>query len=154
VVATPLPGGLRLGLKTDGAALIAIDFLPAGTPEQAPRDAVAAAVARQLAAYFGERALQFDLPLALHGSAHQRRVWLALQSIPAGETRTYGELAARLGSGARAVGAACRTNPLPIVVPCHRVLATAGLGGYMGAEHALDIKRWLLHHEGVGAPDA
>ncbi len=92
------------------------------------------------------------VPLALEGSAFQLRVWEALRAIPPGETRTYGELAVLLGSGARAVGNACRRNPCPIVVPCHRVLARNGIGGYAGARggELLAIKRWLLRHEGVG----
>jgi len=80
-------------------------------------------------------------------------VWEAMQAIPAGETRTYGEIAAAIGSSARAVGGACGANPIPLVVPCHRVVASGGrLGGFMGAREEgfeLAIKRWLLAHEGA-----
>ena len=84
------------------------------------------------------------------GTAFQRRVWRALQRIPLGEVRTYGELAVELDSCARAVAQACRANPLPILIPCHRVVSASGLGGYMGQIDGplLEIKRWLLHHEG------
>ncbi len=84
------------------------------------------------------------------GTLYQQKVWQALQRIPVGEVRTYGELARELGSCARAVAQACRANPLPILIPCHRVVSATGLGGYMGKTYGpeLEIKRWLLHHEG------
>ena len=84
------------------------------------------------------------------GTPYQRRVWQALQQIPVGEVCTYGELSAELNSSPRAVAQACRANPLPILIPCHRVVSATGLGGYMGKSegHELAIKRWLLHHEG------
>lgn len=84
------------------------------------------------------------------GTPYQRRVWQLLQQIPAGEVRTYGELAAELGSSPRAVAQACRANPIPVLIPCHRVVGKGGIGGYMGKSEGpeLEIKRWLLHHEG------
>jgi methylated-DNA-[protein]-cysteine S-methyltransferase len=90
-------------------------------------------------------------PLDLHGTEHQQIVWAALQEIPWGETVTYGELAARLGSrAARAVGRANATNPVSILVPCHRVVEAGGrLGGYSGG---IDVKRWLIAHETAHAP--
>lgn len=92
----------------------------------------------------------FDLEIELEGTQFQQRVWQALREIPPGKTLTYGELAQRIGSGARAVGNACRANPCPLVVPCHRVVAANGLGGFAGERSGrkLEIKRWLLHHEG------
>jgi methylated-DNA-[protein]-cysteine S-methyltransferase len=110
-----------------------------------------AAIRDQLAAYFRDPAAAFDLPLSLGGTDFQRRVWRVLRAIPAGTTVTYGELARRLGSGPRAVGAACRANPCPIVVPCHRVVARRGLGGFAGDSggRKLGVKKWLLRHEGV-----
>ncbi len=85
------------------------------------------------------------------GTPFQRRVWRALQDIPPGQTRSYGELAARLGSGARAVGNACRRNPVPLIVPCHRVVGAHGPGGFSGQTGgaALQRKLWLLAHEGI-----
>ncbi|WP_295405740.1 methylated-DNA--[protein]-cysteine S-methyltransferase [uncultured Thiocystis sp.] len=110
-----------------------------------------ATIMRQLTDYFGRREVGFDLPLVLAGTPFQHRVWALLRTIPAGETRTYGEIARALGTAARSVGQACRANPCPIVVPCHRVVAARGLGGFAGdtSGRRLAIKRWLLHHEGV-----
>ncbi|MEW8026550.1 MAG: methylated-DNA--[protein]-cysteine S-methyltransferase [Candidatus Thiodiazotropha sp.] len=102
-------------------------------------------------AYLQDPKRKFDLELILDGTPFQRRVWQVLQEIPSGSTMTYGELARQIGSGARAVGNACRANPCPLVVPCHRVVGVTGLGGFAGERggEKLDIKRWLLRHEGV-----
>ncbi len=91
------------------------------------------------------------LPLELHGTDFQSRVWQALRGIPPGEVSTYGELASQLHTSPRAVGNACRQNPCPLVVPCHRVVGRNGIGGYAGHTdgETLDIKRWLLRHEHV-----
>ena len=117
------------------------------------RSRVLAETARQLDAYFGGELVTFDLPLELHGTEFQRRCWLALASIPYGQTVSYGEQARRLGLGrdaARAVGAANGQNPLPIVLPCHRVIGADGsLTGFGGG---LDVKRFLLEHEGALLP--
>lgn len=93
----------------------------------------------------------FDLPLAPMGTDFQKKVWKAMQAIPYGKTRSYGEIAAKLKSGARAVGTACGRNPIPIIIPCHRVLGSnGGLGGYSG-EGGTETKRKLLELEGVKA---
>jgi methylated-DNA-[protein]-cysteine S-methyltransferase len=108
---------------------------------------------RQLDAYFEGELVEFDLPLELKGTDFQRRCWLALATIPYGQTVSYGEQARRLGLGsdrARAVGAANGANPLPIVLPCHRVVGADGsLTGFGGG---LDVKRILLEHEGALLP--
>jgi methylated-DNA-[protein]-cysteine S-methyltransferase len=104
--------------------------------------------ARQLQAYFDGKLAHFDLPLAPAGSPFEKRVWKAMQKIPYGETRCYGDLAAAIQSAPRAVGGACGKNPIPIVIPCHRVLAKSGMGGYSGAG-GLDTKRTLLRLEGA-----
>jgi len=104
------------------------------------------AAKRQLDAYFDDGAAGFDLPLAPAGTAYQKRVWEAMRAIPPGRTRRYGEIAATLGSAARAVGTACGANPIPIIIPCHRVVGAASLGGYSGGEGA-ETKRFLLAHE-------
>jgi methylated-DNA-[protein]-cysteine S-methyltransferase len=108
---------------------------------------------RQLEAYFDGDLVVFDLPLELHGTEFQRRCWLALATIPYGQTVSYGEQARRLGLGpdaARAVGAANGRNPLPIILPCHRVLGADGsLTGFGGGLH---VKRALLEHEGALLP--
>jgi methylated-DNA-[protein]-cysteine S-methyltransferase len=149
VVAAPV--GL-LGVRLRGEQLVAIDIAP---PHQAPRRAASAAtreVLDQLFRYFEDPRFQFQLPMAPEGTAYQRRVWQALVAIPWGTTRTYGELAAELGSSARAVGGACRRNPIPIVVPCHRVVSATGLGGFMGRVDGqpLAVKQWLIAHESRG----
>ena len=148
VIATPLG---RLGIQAE-EALTSIDFVSSRMPLQSPRTALARKICAQLKAYFANPRTRFDLPLAAGGTQHQQRVWRALQTIAPGTPRTYGELARTLKSAPRAVGGACRANPIPIVVPCHRVVAANGAGGFMGATRgrAMDIKRWLLKHEAAG----
>lgn len=138
-----------LGIKTDGTALTGLDFLPLGTPALEPQDAISRRACTQLQAYLADPLFSFDLPLALHGTAFQSRVWQALRQIPSGSTQSYGELARRLSSAPRAVGQACGANPVPVIIPCHRVLARDGLGGFMNSAGSdpLAIKRWLLQHE-------
>lgn len=107
---------------------------------------------RQLLEYFAGERKQFELPLSLHGTEFQMRDWEALLAIPYGETRSYGEIAAAIGcpKGSRAVGMANRSNPVAIIVPCHRVIGADGsLTGYAGKNKALDIKAYLLKLEGV-----
>ncbi len=91
----------------------------------------------------------FDLPLLIEGSELQRGVWDAMRAIPRGRTRTYGDLARELGADARAIGQACGDNKLPIVIPCHRVVAADGIGGFAHSTggYLLEAKRWLLMHE-------
>lgn len=140
-----------LGITTHGAFISGIRFLAPGTPALAPkRNTLAYLVCVQLQAYLDDPRQPFDLPLQLSGSRHQLSVWEAMQSIGPGETRTYGDLARALRSSPRAVGGACGANPLPILIPCHRVVASSGLGGFMGATgegFERGIKRWLLTHE-------
>ena len=143
-----------LGITTSETHLTGIRFLSPATPALAPRRGTLAHLACvQLQAYLEDARFEFDLPLALAGTHHRLAVWEAMQRIPVGETRTYGELARSLGSSARAVGGACGANPIPVVVPCHRVIAAGGdLGGFMGSRgegFERDIKRWLLGHEGA-----
>ena len=92
----------------------------------------------------------FNLPISLHGTEYQQRVWQAIASIPLGQIRTYGQLAQQIGSGPRAVANACGANQLPLVIPCHRVVAQNSIGGFMQSKlNGLAIKKWLLKHEGV-----
>ena len=146
-------------VEHDGRAVRSIRYWPqgahppAGTRVEPSRDdALGWRVAEQLRDYFAGKRRDFDLPLAPDGTAFQRRVWDALRAIPCGQTRTYGQVAKEVKSVARAVGQANRHNPIPIVIPCHRVLAGGGIGGYAGAWNdgeETDVKRWLLRHEGV-----
>ena len=141
-----------LGLVASATGLRAVLFDGRRiAPEGSSR--VLTAAARQLDAYFEGDLVTFDLPLELEGTEFQRRCWLALASIPYGQTVSYGEQARRLGLGrdaARAVGAANGRNPLPIVLPCHRVVGADGsLTGFGGG---LPVKRFLLEHEGALLP--
>ena len=139
----------RLGASFTGDALTRLDFLPANTPASARRDSRARQLARELDAYWNNPAHAFDLLFVPQGTPFQLRVWHALMGIPAGQPATYGALAKRLGTAARAVGQACGSNPLPILIPCHRVVAAHGLGGFMHSSGGapLDVKTWLLVHE-------
>ncbi len=139
----------RLGIRCTDDALLGIDFLPTGSGTLPPCNGLAKKVGTQLESYLADAAFDFDLPLRLEGTEHQYKVWQAMRAIPCGQTLTYGELAGRIGSSAQAVGQACGNNPIPIIIPCHRVVGKAGLGGFMhrGDKTALDIKRWLLSHE-------
>ena len=129
--------------ERDGA-ITAIDFK--ASKHQRPTPLLHAAAA-QLAEYFAGTRTTFDLPLAPPHSPFQGSIREAMLAIPYGDTRSYGELAAQLGSNPRAVGQACGRNPFPIIVPCHRVLAAGGrIGGYSAGE-GRQTKRWLLGHE-------
>jgi len=146
----PAPFG-ALGLRIDFGRITGIDFMPADVPLRPPRSDVAWRAAEQLADYFRDAGVRFDLPIELAGTPFRLRVWGAIRGIACGETRTYGELAATLGSAPRAVGQAVGDNPLPILIPCHRVVSRRGLGGFAHVSDGrmLDIKRWLLRHEGA-----
>lgn len=139
-----------LMLSVFGEALGAIDISPEAQAERIPAHPLLELAARQFERYFDDPTFPFSLPLCPAGSNYARRVWNALVAIPPGQAETYGSLARQLGSGPRAVAGACRANPYPIIVPCHRVVSTHGLGGYSGNLSGpwLDIKRWLLCHEG------
>ena len=106
-------------------------------------------VIEQLEEYFSGRRHCFELPIETAGSDFQQRVWQRMQLIPFGEVRSYGHLAGQLASSARAVGGACRANPVPLFIPCHRVVAANGIGGFAGDSHGgrVSIKEWLLSHE-------
>lgn len=103
----------------------------------------------QLIEYFDGGRKTFDLQLDLTGTAFQKTVWIAMQSIPYGEVFTYGQVAKKIGSAPRAVGMACGANPIPIIVPCHRIVAASSLGGYSG-DGGVVTKQTLLDLEGWG----
>ena len=148
-----LVDGLTLRMVSSDSGLRAIDFQPwrgstGGRPGTHP---VAEEAARQLRAYFDGQLRRFDLPLDMHGTDFQLRVWRELELIPYGETRSYSQIAAAIGAprAVRAVGAANGANPIPIVVPCHRVIGASGkLVGYGGG---LALKTRLLELEGARA---
>ena len=138
-----------LGIRCTEDALTGIEFLSPGTAPLPPCNAFAKNVCEQLSIYLADPDFRFSIPMQPGGTTHQNRVWRALKDIPRGETRSYGELAALLKSGAQAVGQACGANPIPVIVPCHRVVGKSGLGGFMRHTNGMpmDIKRWLLAHE-------
>ncbi len=129
---------------------VAIDLLPEKHTPKPAEHKIALQVAAQIEAYFTNPNNDFNLPLIYKGTPFQRRVWQEISAIPCGQVLTYGDIAKQLGSSARAVANACGANHLPLVVPCHRVVAKDGLGGFMrGLENGLEIKKWLLKHEGA-----
>lgn len=140
----------RLALEADGDALTGVNWTSA---TERAKDETATPVLRearrQLDLYFRRKLRRFDLPLAARGTPFQHSVWKMMSAIPFGETATYGGMAVALGSGPRAVGMACGRNPLPIVVPCHRVLASGGREGGFSGGQGLPTKRELLALEGV-----
>ena len=143
-----------LGITASDTHVTGIRFLAPSVAAKAPKkNTIAFLACVQIQSYLDDPDFVFDLPLKLSGSHHQLAVWEAMQKIAAGNTRTYGELANDIGSSARAVGGACGANPIPVVVPCHRVIAAGGdIGGFMGARadgFERDIKRWLLENEGA-----
>jgi methylated-DNA-[protein]-cysteine S-methyltransferase len=146
----PAPFAL-LGIRTEGDVLAEITFLPRTGKPLAPQNRLAARACAQIERYLNDPQFRFDLPLVTQGTEFQRRVWAKIAAIGAGRTRSYGELARELRSAPRAVGQACGANPVPLVVPCHRVLAAGGIGGFAHHEGGfhLAIKRWLLAHEGA-----
>lgn len=139
----------RVGIRIAGDRLAAVELLAPGGGLRAPRSDLARRVCQSLQAYFRDGHYRPAPPLAPAGTPFQRRVWAALCRIPPGRVITYGDLARRLGSAPRAVAGACRANPWPLVVPCHRVVAAGGPGGYMGRTggRALAVKQWLIAHE-------
>lgn len=138
-----------LGIQCVDSQLTGITFLGSDAEIFLPQNSFVREVALQLQAYFADARFQFDLPLKLDGTTHQRKVWQAMCEIPLGQVQTYGALAKLIHSSPRAVGQACGNNPIPIIVPCHRVVSQSGLGGFMhrADDGALNIKKWLLAHE-------
>ena len=139
----------RIGVRFTGEALTGLSYLPPDTPLTRNPDQRAKHLAHELEQYVQHPDHNFDLLFVPSGTPFQLRVWRALLAIPAGQTLSYGALAAQLKTAPRAVGQACGANPLPLVIPCHRVVSTNGLGGFMHAASGapLDIKAWLLRHE-------
>ncbi|WJF89686.1 methylated-DNA--[protein]-cysteine S-methyltransferase [Paraburkholderia bonniea] len=142
----------KVGIRIAQGEVREIVYLPQETPVLAPDTPLAQQAVAQIERYLHQPSAAFALPLAGLGSAFQRRVWQAISGIAPGQVLTYGQLAQQVGSVPRAVGQACGSNLFPLVIPCHRVVAANGIGGF--AHHAGDdffrqVKRWLLAHEGV-----
>lgn len=140
-----------IALRLDGVALIELAFMRERPVVDATPTDLTRSIEESVRGYFERPGSELACPLLqLRGTDFQRRVWSVLRRIPVGHTRTYGEIAHELGSGPRAVGGACRANPVPLFVPCHRVVAKTGLGGFGGhlAGSWPAIKQKLLCHEG------
>ena len=150
IVAAPFGA---IGIRTEAGQLRELVYLPPHFSEKDATDGVADQAVQQVGRYLADPDFAFSLPLAAAGSQFQQRVWAAISSIPRGSVRTYGQVAKHIGSAPRAVGQACGANWFPLVIPCHRVTAAGGLGGF--SNHAdengfhLSVKRWLLTHEGA-----
>ena len=146
-----------VAIRARDEKLVSVQYLPLDTAPASPGDAFSRDVCDQVRAYLRNPLHRFDIPYALEGTPFQRRVWTEIARIATTDTRTYGDLARVLDSSPRAVGGACGSNPVPLIVPCHRVLsAGGGLGGFMHSRggFALGVKRWLLNHEGIRPRDA
>jgi methylated-DNA-[protein]-cysteine S-methyltransferase len=156
-----LPGAPLLRAAYDDGALRKVEFWPQGKHPPAgtrsapdPRDALGRRIEAELREYFAGGRRTFQVPVAPEGTPFQQRVWAALCAIPYGETRSYAQLAEAVGSprAFQAVGQANRRNPIPIVIPCHRVLSSSGgIGGYLGEPEGgpgTALKEWLLGLEG------
>jgi len=141
-VAIDSPVG-RLTISATPDAIVSVSWTD---DAQGQPNALLVEARRQLEAYFAGQLTHFDLPLKIEGSPFDKRVWAAMRQIPYGQTRSYGELAMEIGSAPRAIGGACGRNRTPIVIPCHRVLARNGLGGFSGGA-GLPTKRLLLELE-------
>lgn len=153
VIKTPFGA---LGIRSGAGMVQEFVFLPAHlapTAPTAPTDAAAEQACRQVERYLAAPDYRFDLPMAVVGTNFQQRVWAAIAAIPRGQTTTYGAIAKMLRTAPRAVGQACGANWFPLVIPCHRVTAAGGLGGFAHHDDAggfhLGVKRWLLAHEGA-----
>lgn len=141
-----------LRIATDGEAVTGVTYLPKRTVPRDPHDRVAERACREVERYLADPGYCFRLQYRLEGTPFQRRVWREIEKLFPIKTITYGVLAHKIGSAPRAVGGACGSNPVPLFVPCHRVLsAGGGLGGFMGGkdDFPLSVKLWLLRHEGI-----
>lgn len=149
IIQTPIG---KLGLVVSEKGLTRINFLPASTALLSASTSSTQSIVEDLHAYFESPSHHFTSPLDLQVTPFQRSVLTALQNIPVGETRTYGELAKVLKTAPRAVGNACRRNPIPVIIPCHRIIAANGIGGFAGdiEGELIHIKQCLLKHERRG----
>jgi methylated-DNA-[protein]-cysteine S-methyltransferase len=143
-----------LGIRTAGERLTGIEYLPRGAATLAPLTHFAGRVCRQVERYLDDPSYPFDLPFDYRGTDFQCRVWRAIHAIPSGRTLTYVDVARRLRTAPRPVGGACGANRIPLIIPCHRVVGSGGIGGFMHSRRGpgIEIKRWLLKHEGAISP--
>ena len=145
-----------LGVRVEDERISQIVFLPKSLTTLAPQSKLAEKAVTQINRYLDDPEFRFKLPMKEVGTDFQRRVWGAISSIPSGRTLSYGAIARQIRTGPRAVGQACGANWFPLVIPCHRVVASGGLGGFGNQDtdeqgFHLSIKRWLLQHEATDA---
>jgi len=142
-----------LGIHTAGEFLTHIEYLPRGAATLDPLDRLAERVCRQIERYLDDPEYRFNLPFGYRGTDFQCRVWRAIGAIPSGRTQTYLDVARQLRTAPRPVGGACGANRIPLMIPCHRVLGSGGIGGFMRMRRGpgIENKRWLLRHEGAEA---
>lgn len=147
IIETPI--GL-LGIKVADEKVIGIEFL-ANAETFIPKDKFTLHVIKDLQQYFKNPTHKFKLALNISGSDFQKKAWAAIAKIPSGKTASYGELAKLLHTSPRAIGNACKTNPIPLIIPCHRVTAKDGIGGFSGVISGtpISIKSFLLEHETI-----
>ena len=140
----------KLAIEIEDNYLVGLEYHASRPITKTKLSPAARQVKKQIECYFKTSDFQFSLPVKLKGTEFQKKVWKAMLKIPAGKTRTYGEVSSLLNSSPRAVGNACRANPVPLVVPCHRIVAQSSIGGFGGktAGRNIDCKNWLLTHEG------
>jgi len=148
----PAPFGY-IGVRTEAGVIIELVYLPERFTAKAAQDQLAEQAEQQIAAYFQDPQFQFSLNLKPVGTLFQQRVWAAIAAIPCGQVLSYGQVAKHLKTAPRAVGQACGANPYPLIVPCHRVTAASGIGGFAHHDDAsgfhVGVKRSLLLHEKV-----
>ncbi len=144
----PTPIG-NLGLILAAKGVRKLSYLNTKQNVRLPSHGLAEKLYQQLMEYFELRRTSFDIPIDIEGTSYQKKVWNEVASISYGQSRTYGDIAQSINSGPRAVGNACRHNPIPIIIPCHRVVRKTGLGGYCGRVVGKEIqqKDWVLRHE-------
>ena len=146
IISTPIG---KLGIKPVGNAISGISWLSNNYDSIEPDSDFVQQVCVKIKDYFYSGVQLSSVPLNYFGSEFQIKVWKALIEIPAGTKVSYGDLSKKLNTSSRAIGQACRTNRIVLFVPCHRVVSVNGLGGYMGKANQVNIKEWLLRHEGA-----
>jgi methylated-DNA-[protein]-cysteine S-methyltransferase len=143
----PAPFG-AVGVRTEDDFLVGLELLPSAQPEKIAGGPFVQSVVSQIKQYLNNPDTLLDIPIAVKGTPFQKRVWKAIADVPVGQTIYYSDLARVVGSGPRAVANVCGANQVPLVIPCHRIVAKNGLGGFMqGQENGLAVKVWLLQHE-------
>src|SRR5262249_170323 len=139
----------KVGVATRDGVVTSLKYLPLSAPSISPMNELAKRAERQLESYKRDPNARFDLPVVVEGTDLQKAVWEGMCGIPRGKTRTYGDLAKELGAEAQDVGQCCGDNRLPLVIPCRRIVAAKGIGGFAHATggYLVEAKRWLLMHE-------